>query len=106
MGKKVEVVSVNAGNKIECFYRIYNDGCIESAYELTLVEYSKVNKFLSNKGYKGHLIKLMNVPSYGFAYYDVDEDTIDELTKKFGKYIPKEEPKEITVNLTHWVGDD
>ena len=87
MGKKVDVCSVDIG-KIIYIYRIVSDGKVEAIYRISKEECTKIRELLYRKGYEGILTKIWGVPSMCITYYNVDNNTIKEITK-YGKLIPQ-----------------
>jgi len=62
---------------------------VESAYTLDKFAYVTITRMLEDKGYKGHPLRFLelktNSTSYGLKYYDVDEETINEIRRLIRK---------------------
>ena len=89
MGKQVDVCSMYVNGKVIYFYRIVSDRKVEASYKISRDEYTIINEIIRSRGYKKHYTKFLGLPSYCFTYYNVDEETINVITKKYGKLIPK-----------------
>jgi len=89
MGKQVDVCIASVNNEIIDFYRIVSDKEVEAVYQITHDEHRKIVDILTSKGYEAHLTKFLGLPSICSTFYDVNEETINEITKKYGKLIPK-----------------
>lgn len=86
MSADVEVIFLD--NTILC--RLVRAGrVVESAYTLDKSVYASVTRMLEDKGYKSHQLRFLdlktNSTSYGLKYYDVDEETINEIRRLIRK---------------------
>jgi len=84
---RVDVCSVDMNGKIIHFYRVV-DKRVRTAREISSDEYVAIRKILRRRGYKEYPTRILGKPSYCFTYYNVDEETTNEIMK-YGKHTLK-----------------
>jgi len=82
---KIEVCSAYVPDRIIYFYKIIDNNKAKSMYKISETEYNEIIQLLANKGYKNYIKCKVWIQSHCLIFYNVDEETINEITSKYGE---------------------